>query len=98
MPPDDALNETLIFELFDAARGERLCERLRSRWHVDLYECEEFVLIAAELGPRQDDLAVLLRAVSLWAGENALPALRFHVDGRAYVLDAGNALSPATAA
>ena len=98
MPSEDALNDTVVFELFDVARGERLCDRLRPRWHVGLYECDECVLAAAELRPGRDDLAVLLRAVSLWAGDNALPALRFHLDGRAYVLDAGEPLLPASAA
>ena len=98
MSANDALDQTVVFELFDAARGERLCERLRRSWHVGLFECDDFVLVAAELRPRQDDLALLLRAVSLWAGDDAVPALRFHLDGRAYVLDAGTALSRVTAA
>jgi hypothetical protein len=98
MSAHDSLNETVVFELFDAARGERLCERLRPSWHVGLYECDDFVLVAAELRPREDDLAILLRAVSRWAGDDAVPALRFHLDGRAYVLDAGTALSRVTAA
>jgi hypothetical protein len=98
MLDDDALNETVVFELFDGARAERVCDQLRPRWHVDLYESEECVLVAAELRPREDDLAILLRAVGAWAGDNALPALRFHLDGRAYVLDGGKPLLRATAA
>lgn len=89
MPADEALNETLVFEVSSRARAESLCERLRPSWHVDLYECDDVVLVAAELGSHTDDLAVLLRAVELWAAESALALLRFHLDGRPYVLESG---------
>jgi hypothetical protein len=87
--PADELNETLVFELPCRARAEDLYERLRPRWHSDLYDCGEVVLVAAELGPRADDLALLLRAVKLWAFEATLALLRFHLDGRPYVLESG---------
>lgn len=88
MPADDALNETVIFELLDHSGAERLCGRLRPRWHAGMYECEDIVLVAAELRPEQEDLSTLLRAVQLWAADDSLGALRFHLDGRAYVLEA----------
>ena len=98
MPTDEALNETLVFEVSSRARAESLCERLRPRWHVDLYECDDVVLVAAELGPHTDDLAVLLRAVELWAAESTLALLRFHLDGRPYVLESGLGFRAQTAA
>jgi hypothetical protein len=98
MPVGEALNETLVFELPSRARAENLCERLRPRWHVSLYDCNEVVLVAAELRPRSDDLAVLLRAVKLWAADSALALLRFHLDGRSYVLESGLTLLATTAA
>ena len=87
MPADD-FNETLVFELLSPDGAESLCERLRPRWHVMSVEADEVALVAAELRPAPGDLAALLRAVQLWAGGSRIPALRFHLDGRPYVLDA----------
>jgi hypothetical protein len=91
------LNETLVFELPCPTRGESLCERLRPRWHVDSYDCGDVVLVAAELRPHPDDLAVMLRAVKLWALDSSFALLRFHLDGRSYVLDSGLGLEVAAA-
>lgn len=96
--PADALSETVVFELFDPRGAEGLCERLRPRWHTDFYECEDVVLVATELRPRQDDLAILLRAVKLWLLDNRVGALRFHLDGRAFVLESDPALLRASIA
>jgi hypothetical protein len=87
--PAEQLNETLVFEIPCRTQAESLCARLRPRWHVDHYDCGEVVLVAAELRPRADDLAVLLRAVKLWAADSALALVRFHLDGRSYVLETG---------
>jgi hypothetical protein len=65
---------------------------------VSVYDCNEVVLVAAELRPRTDDLAVLLRAVKLWAADSAFALLRFHLDGRSYVLESGLTLLATTAA
>jgi hypothetical protein len=87
MPADEAFSETVVFELLGRAAGDRLCERLRPRWFAALYECDELVLVAAELRPEEDDLAVLLRAVKHWATDSAIARLPFHLDGREYVLE-----------
>jgi hypothetical protein len=89
MSADEALSETVVFELMGREAGDCLCERLRPRWFVGVYESNELVLVAVELRPEEDDLAVLLRAVKLWAADSAIPALRFHLDGREYVLESG---------
>jgi len=93
--PAGELNETLVFELPSRIQGESLCERLRPRWHVDSYDCGDVVLVAAELRATADDLAVLLRAVKLWALDSRMALMRFHLDGRAYVLDSGLGLERA---
>ena len=93
--PAGELNETLVFELSSQTEAESLCERLRPRWHVDWYDCTDVVLVAAELRPSADDLAVLLRAVKLWALDSAVALLRFHLDARAYVLESGLGLEHA---
>lgn len=83
------LNETLVFELPCRAWADDLCERLRPRWHCDSYDCDDVILVAAELRPQADDLGVLLRAVKLWARDSAVALIRFHLDGRSYVLESG---------
>jgi hypothetical protein len=97
MPAVDVLNETLVFEIPSPTRAESLCERLRPRWHADFYDCGDIALVAATLRQREGDLAVLLRAVKLWAGDSALALVRFHLDGRSFVLDSGLGLSQAAA-
>jgi hypothetical protein len=87
MPAVDALSETVVFELLGQATADGLCERLRPRWFVGVYECDDLVLVAAELRPEEYDLALLLRAVKQWAEDSSLPAIRFHVDGREYLLE-----------
>jgi hypothetical protein len=87
--PAGEINETLVFEVPSRIQGENLCERLRPRWHVDSYDCGDVVLVAAELRENADDLALMLRAVKLWALGVRMALMRFHLDGRAYVLDSG---------
>jgi hypothetical protein len=89
MPADEDFNETIVFELPFRTRAESLRERLRRRWQVGVYESDDVVLVAAELRPREDDLAVLLRAVELWLEDSDVGVLRFHLDAREYVLDSG---------
>lgn len=96
MPADEAFSDTVVFELLGQAAGDRLCERLRPHWFVGLYECDDLVLVAAELRPEEGDLAVLLRAVKLWAADSAIAALPFHLDGREYVLESGAPIWGAT--
>jgi hypothetical protein len=96
MPAEEAFSETVVFELLGQATGDGLCERLRPHWFVGLYECDDLVLVAAELRPEEGDLAVLLRAVKLWATDSATGALRFHLDGREYVLEVGAPIWDAT--
>ena len=90
--PAETLDETIVFELLDGVGADRLCERLRHRWHVGAYESQDVVLVVAELRPQQDDLAILLRAVKLWLLDYGVGALRFHLDGRAFVLESNPAL------
>jgi hypothetical protein len=98
MPADEALSDTVVFEVPFRTRAVDLRERLRLRWQIGIYECDDVVLVAAELRPREDDLAVLLRAVELWLRDTKVGVLRFHLDDRAYVLESGLALSKPAAA
>jgi hypothetical protein len=89
---DLAHGETVVFELSDSWRAQRLSERLRHRWHSGVTDGDEAALVTVELRLEEGDLAALLRAVKLWVDEQALEAIVFHLDGRAYVLEAGTAI------
>lgn len=77
------------FEIPGAASSVRLLRRLARRANVMLLTGGEVNAIVAELGEEPEDLAVLLREVETWVEEESLAAIRFEVDGRAYVLEAG---------
>jgi hypothetical protein len=78
------------FEIPGAARSARLVRRLARRVNVMLLPGKgELNAIVAELGVQPDDLAVLLREVETWVEEESLAAIRFELDGRSYVLEAG---------
>ena len=98
MPADEALSETIVFELPFRTRAESLRERLRLRWHVGLYDCDDVVLVTAELLARKGNLAVLLREVELWLGDSNVGIVRCHLDARTYVLEAGFGLRKPVAA
>jgi hypothetical protein len=93
-----SLSETVVFELLDWPGAERLCEHLRQRGRIRICECEGAALVSVQLGPEENGLAVLLRAVKHWLGDSALGPIRFHLDGRSYVLESGTAIRPAAAA
>jgi hypothetical protein len=80
------------FEIPGAASSARLLRRLARRANVMLLAGHGAVnAIVAELGEEPDELAVLLREVEAWVEEESLAAIRFELDGRAYVLEAGEA-------
>jgi hypothetical protein len=98
VPADHVLSETIVFELQEGAGAMRLWEQLRLRWQGDTYADDEGALVAVELRPGEGDLAGLLRTVQFWAHEAGHEQVAFHLDGRAYVLEAATAIWPAAAA
>jgi hypothetical protein len=86
------LSETALFEVHDVASSARLAGRLAERWKVAVTaERRDIVVVHAELKPDVEDVAALLREVEEWVEEESLSAVRFELDGRAYVLEAGEA-------
>jgi hypothetical protein len=98
VPAEEALNETIVFELRDRIGGEGLWEQLRPRWFGGIYECDETTLVAVELRPEEGDLSALLGAVELWVRNSGLASVRFHLDRRAYVLRSERPVWPVAAA
>jgi hypothetical protein len=83
-------SEFVLFEVSDVAASARLAELLADRWNVVLSaELGDAMAVIVELGPAADDIAVLLREVEAWVEEESLCALRYELDGRGYVLEAG---------
>jgi len=86
--PAEALSETVVFVLLDPLGAEQLCELLHPRRHIRICEFEGAALVAADLKPQEGDLAALLRLVKDWLDESGRGPVRFHLDGRAYMLPA----------
>jgi hypothetical protein len=84
-------DEAVQFEIPDLAAAARLTRLLGELWHVSLHDRSVINLVSAVLRSDPLDLAVLLRKVEAWIGEESLCAIRFEVDGREYVLAAGEA-------
>ena len=80
---------TARFEVPDLASAVRLMRRLGPAWNASLTEREEINVVSADIRSAPRDLAVLLREVEGWVAEESLCAIRFELDGRDYVLEAG---------
>jgi hypothetical protein len=85
----DSLCETVQFEIPDLAAAVRLARRLQSQRSIYLHSHKELTVVWARLAPEPDDLVLLLRGVEGWVVEEALRAIRFELDGRIYILEAG---------
>lgn len=84
-------DEAVQFEIPDLAAAVRLTRLLGELWNVSLGDRSDINLVSAVLRSDPLDLAVLLREVEAWIREESLCAIRFEVDGREYVLAAGEA-------
>jgi hypothetical protein len=84
-------SDTVRFEVVELATAVRLAQRLaRSRPVILLAESEYVKAVVAELHGEPTDLAALLREVEAWVRDESLGAIRYELDGRHYVLDAGD--------
>jgi hypothetical protein len=87
--------QVIRFEVLDIGASARLAERLAGRWSVELdAERGDAMVVLVELGQEAEDLGLLLREVESWVEEESLVAIRCVVDGRAYVVSAGEAEWP----
>lgn len=82
--------EQVCFELLDFGAAARLVRRLGAERSAALLFDEPYVVVAA-FQPEPRDLASLLREVEAWVAEESLCAIRFMLDGRIYILGAGEA-------
>ena len=87
----DGFTETVQFELPDLAGAARLATILRACWTVSVTDEDWLALLDAEIGASPTELASLMRSVEAWVETESLRAIRFELDGRTYVLEAGDA-------
>jgi hypothetical protein len=92
-------SDVVLIEIPDPGLAALLAERLADRWSVTVDASRpDVVAVRVELRPVEQDLALLMRDVSRWIEEEALGAVRFELDGRGYVLEAGEVDWPADVA
>jgi hypothetical protein len=82
------MSDTIRFELPEYVNVDELCERIRPRWPGSARLEDDHWRVSARLRKNGNDLALLLREVEAYVADSGLQAIRYHVDGRAYVLEA----------
>jgi hypothetical protein len=87
---DLELFDQVHFEVADFAMAVRLTRRLGHERVVALLQDNDLNVVTTELRSDPTDLAVLLRQVEAWIEEESLCAIRYLVDDRIYVLEAGS--------
>ena len=83
------MSDVVRFEIPAHADVDAFCERLRARWPGSTKRGPDDVwLVSARVRRTKSDLGLLLREVEAYVAETGLLAIRYHVDGRAYVMAA----------
>jgi hypothetical protein len=85
----DEFTETVQFELPDLAGAARLATLLRACWALSVNDADGVVVVDVGIGESATALASLLRSVESWVADESLCAIRYELDGRTYVLEAG---------
>ena len=88
MQSETPLDEIVLFELPSKYFAEHLLLSALSERVAWLQIGDAASIVGVLLTPDELDLARLLREVQTWLDRSGLLALRFEVDGRAYVLEA----------
>ena len=86
---DLQLSEIVLFELPSFAAAQSFRVRMRPRWPGWSHDDEGLWLFAVELGEETDALALVLREAQDLLADLDLLAVAFVLDGRSYVLPAG---------
>jgi hypothetical protein len=88
---DFELFDQVHFEVTEFATAVRLTRRLGNDRMVALLQDDDLNVVTTEVRSGPTDLAVLLREVEAWIEEESLCAIRYLLDDRIYVLEAGGA-------
>ena len=84
---DLELSDVVLFELPSYEDSEAFRVHFRPRWSGWSVEDEQVWLFAVELGDSVVELPLLLREAQDLLADRALPAVRFVLDSRIYVLE-----------
>ena len=98
MPPETLTLEVVVFEIPGVDRARELSELLAEERLTWVERGEGIGRVVVLLRPDEGDLAALMRTTEQWVADRHLFAIRFSLDGRDYVLEAGDAIWPAAAA
>lgn len=82
------LSNVVRFEIPNYVDVEGLCEQIRPRWPGSEKRTGGVWVVSARLRKSHRDLARLLRTVEAYVAEAGLQAIRYHLDGRFYILEA----------
>ena len=77
------------FEVVDPSAAVRLTQALAPLRTVVLGDEHDGAVVIVPLGESRDGLAVLMRRVERWLADEPMDSIRYAVDGRYYVLEAG---------
>ena len=77
------------FEIPSIGPAGRLASRLGLAWMTSLERFDDSVLVSVQLGSHPQALARVLRMAEAWLDDESLRAIRYAVDGRTYILEAG---------
>ncbi len=81
--------DQIEFEVPTFAAARRFGSRLSLAWTTTVEQLDDSTLITVELNSRPQSFARVLRLAEEWVRDEALGAIRFSVDGRNYILEAG---------
>lgn len=82
------LSNVVRFEIPNYVDVDGLCEQIRPRWAGSEKHTGGVWVVSARFRKTRGDLAVLLRTVETYVAEAGLQAIRYHLDGRFYILEA----------
>ncbi len=83
-------SDDIRFEVPQEDVAQDLCQLLESS-HSHIETTDNAWSVHAAPGVDPMALALLLRRVEAWVAERGLYAIRFHLDGRWYVMESGEA-------
>jgi hypothetical protein len=89
MNSDASMNELVFFEIPGVELAAQLCEEVGSERLAWVQTGGSMRRVAVLIQAEDGDLAAMLRTVEQWVADHGLVAIRFELDGRTYVLEAG---------
>jgi hypothetical protein len=90
MTTRESTNQVVRFEIPTLSAAARLAELLEDGWGAWIHQRRGTHVVFATLDDDPEDLAILLRIVETWVDNESLWAIRYELDGKKYVLTAGD--------